>query len=141
QLDTLFKELDEAKTVREFSLSLYQFIKDGEIDKKVQKEIEDLSDKNIQLANETEQAYNLFIRLLDDSYTVFKDREVNFELFYETFYEGLKTAKFNSRPAAIDQVIIGLLDLATLQNKTYNFMVGIDYNVMRASASNKSNVT
>ena len=51
QLDTLFKELDEAKTVREFSLSLYQFIKDGEIDKKVQKEIEDLSDKNIQLAN------------------------------------------------------------------------------------------
>src|SRR5699024_12558881 len=104
QLDTLCKELDEAKTVREFSLSLYQFIKDGEIDKKVQKEIEDLSDRNIQLANETEQAYNLFIRLLDDSYTVFKDREVDFELFYETFYEGLKTAKFNSRPAAIDQV-------------------------------------
>lgn len=141
QLDTLFKELDEAKTVREFSLSLYQFIKDGEIDKKVQKEIEDLSDRNIQLANETEQAYNLFIRLLDDSYTVFKDREVDFELFYETFYEGLKTAKFNSRPAAIDQVIIGLLDLAKVENKKYIFMVGMNYNVMPAESRNTAIVT
>ena len=141
QLDTLFKQLDEAKTVREFSLSLYQFIKDSEIDKKVQKEIEDLSDRNIQLANETEQAYNLFIRLLDDSYTVFKDREVDFELFYETFYEGLKTAKFNSRPAAIDQVIIGLLDLAKLENKKYIFMVGMNYNVMPAESRNTAIVT
>ena len=108
---------------------------------KLETEISELEETNMRLRNETEQAYNLFIRLLDDSYTVFKDERVDFSLFYETFMDGLKSAAFNTRPATIDQVIIGLLDLAKVENKKYVFIIGMNYNVMPQESRSNTIVT
>ena len=47
--------------------------------------------------------------------------------------DGLKSAAFNTRPATIDRVIIGLLDLAKVENKKYVFIIGMNYNVMPQS--------
>ncbi|MFP3361702.1 hypothetical protein R0K17_30820, partial [Planococcus sp. SIMBA_143] len=74
-------------------------------------EMQALDERNeIQVRDETEQAYNMFIRLLDDAYTVFDDEEVPFTLFYETFIDGLKNAEFSLLPSTIDQVMVGSLD-------------------------------
>ncbi|WP_026867388.1 PD-(D/E)XK nuclease family protein [Jeotgalicoccus marinus] len=141
QLQRLFNQLDQGETAQDFVETIYQYIVDEGIEEKVANEIKELTDTNIRLANETEQAYNLFIRLLDDSYTVFKDEKIEFSLFYDTFTEGLKRATFNTRPAAVDQVIIGLLDLAKVENKKYVFIVGMNYNVMPQESRNTAIVT
>ena len=141
QLQRLFNAFDEGKTTKDFVETIYQFIVDEGIERKVAEEIKALNESDIRLSQETEQSYNLFIRLLDDSYTVFKDEEIDFSLFYDTFIEGLKRATFNTRPAAVDQVIIGLLDLAKVENKKYVFIVGMNYNVMPQESRNTAIVT
>ncbi|WP_213810019.1 hypothetical protein [Jeotgalicoccus sp. WY2] len=119
QLKAFFNSLNEGETVKDYVTAIYNFIVDNGILIKLEDEIHELEETDVRLRNETEQSYNLFIRLLDDSYTVFKDEEIDFSLFYETFIDGLKSATFNTRPATIDQVIIGLLDLAKVENKKY----------------------
>lgn len=141
QLQSLFNKINESTTAKEYVAAIYKFILDNGILQKLEDEINALEITNIRLRNETEQSYNLFIRLLDDSYTVFKDEEIEFSLFYETFIDGLKSATFSTRPAAIDQVIIGLLDLAKVENKKYIFIVGMNYNVMPKESRSNTIVT
>lgn len=130
QLQVFFDELKAGSNVKDYVTAIYNFIVNNGILNRLEEEIKTLENTDMRLRNETEQSYNLFIRLLDDSYTVFKDEAVDFSLFYETFVDGLKSAAFNTRPATIDQVIIGLLDLAKVENKKYVFIVGMNYNVM-----------
>ena len=141
QLDTFFNTLKEGKTAKDYVSAIYNFIVDNEVLVKLEDEIYELEETDVRLRNETEQSYNLFIRLLDDSYTVFKDAEIDFSLFYETFIDGLKSATFNTRPATIDQVIIGLLDLAKVENKKYIFIIGMNYNVMPQESRSTTIVT
>ena len=141
QLKTFFNALKEGSTVKDYVSAIYNFIVDNGILIKLEDEIHELEEKDVRLRNETEQSYNLFIRLLDDSYTVFKDAKTDFSLFYETFIDGLKSATFNTRPATIDQVIIGLLDLAKVENKKYIFIVGMNYNVMPEESRSTTIVT
>lgn len=141
QLKTFFDTLKEGTTVKDYVAAIYNFIVDNGILIKLEDEIHELEETDVRLRNETEQSYNLFIRLLDDSYTVFKDDETDFSLFYETFIDGLKSATFNTRPATIDQVIIGLLDLAKVENKKYIFIVGMNYNVMPEESRSTTIVT
>lgn len=134
-LESMFSQLDEAVTVKEYITIIYQFITDNGIDAKIEREIESLEARHdVTKRDETEQAYNLFIRLLDDAYLVFKDEAVPFGLFYETFSDGLKSAEFNLLPSTIDQVIIGSLDLAKLENKKYIFLLGMNHQVMPREA-------
>ncbi|HJG32956.1 MAG TPA: PD-(D/E)XK nuclease family protein [Jeotgalicoccus aerolatus] len=141
QLQSLFNDLKTGENVRDYVSAIYNFIVNNGILNKLETEISELEETNMRLRNETEQAYNLFIRLLDDSYTVFKDERVDFSLFYETFMDGLKSAAFNTRPATIDQVIIGLLDLAKVENKKYVFIIGMNYNVMPQESRSNTIVT
>lgn len=141
QLKLFFNSLEEGKTVKDYVSAIYNFIVDNGILLKLEEEIHELEESDVRLRNETEQSYNLFIRLLDDSYTVFKNAETDFSLFYETFIDGLKSATFNTRPATIDQVIVGLLDLAKVENKKYIFIVGMNYNVMPQESRSTTIVT
>lgn len=141
QLKSFFNALNAGKTAKDYVTAIYNFIVDNGILIKLEDEIHELEETDVRLRNETEQSYNLFIRLLDDSYTVFKDKETDFSLFYETFTDGLKSATFNTRPATIDQVIIGLLDLAKVENKKYIFIVGMNYNVMPQESRSTTIVT
>src|SRR5699024_7923042 len=113
QLSDLFNRFDQAATVKEYITIIYDFITECGIDARIEAEIGHLEQTGALIKrDETEQAYNQFIRLMDDAYIVFKDSEVSFEIFYETFKDGLLNAEFNLLPSTIDQVIIGNLDLA-----------------------------
>jgi ATP-dependent helicase/nuclease subunit B len=130
-LSELYKAFDEADNVKTYITLIYQFIHRQHISDKVVEEINMLEERREMIKrDETEQAYNLFIRLLDDAYLVFKDEPISFKTFYETFIDGLKSAEFNLLPSTIDQVIIGSLDLAKLENKKHIFLIGMNRNVM-----------
>ena len=131
QLSDLFNRFDEAATVKEYITIIHGFITEHGIDARIEAEIGHLEEMDaIIKRDETEQAYNRFIRLMDDAYIVFKEDAVTFDIFYETFKDGLLNAEFNLLPSTIDQVIVGNLDLAKVENKKYVFLIGMNRNVM-----------
>src|SRR5699024_5967263 len=110
---------------------IHGFITEHGIDARIEAEIGHLEEMDaIIKRDETEQAYNQFIRLMDDAYIVFKEDAVTFDIFYETFKDGLLNAEFNLLPSTIDQVIVGNLDLAKVENKKYVLLIGMNRNVM-----------
>lgn len=137
KLEKVFREFRKEGTVRDYINTIYDFIVDEGIIDVLAEEMQALDERNeIQVRDETEQAYNMFIRLLDDAYTVFDDEEVPFTLFYETFIDGLKNAEFSLLPSTIDQVMVGSLDLSKVENKKYIFIIGLNRDVMPRESRN-----
>lgn len=131
RLSDLYQSFDEVSDVKSYITLIYRFISEAGVQEKVYEEIKHLeAHRDIIKRDETEQAYHLFIRLLDDAYLVFKDETTTFKTFYETMIDGLKNAEFNLLPSTIDQVIIGSLDLAKLENKKHIFLIGMNRNMM-----------
>lgn len=137
-LNSLYQSFDTEDNVKAYMTHLYRFITENGIPEKILNEMKQLeTDHDIVKRDETEQAYHLFIRLLDDAYIVFKEDTVSFKTFYETLIDGLKSAEFNLLPSTIDQVIVGSLDLAKLENKKHIFIIGMNRNMMpRETRSN-----
>ncbi|MCG7331752.1 PD-(D/E)XK nuclease family protein [Salinicoccus roseus] len=137
KLEKIFREFRKEGTVRDYINTIYDFIVDEGIIDVLAEEMQALDERNeIQVRDETEQAYNMFIRLLDDAYTVFDDEQVPFTLFYETFIDGLKNAEFSLLPSTIDQVMVGSLDLSKVENKKYIFIIGLNRDVMPRESRN-----
>ena len=137
KLKRLYDDFGRELSVRDYIGRIYDFIIDEGIAEKIEDEMNDLdARKEIQKRDETEQAFNMFIRLLDDAYMVFDDAAVSFEVFYETFLDGLKNAEFSLLPSTIDQVMAGSLDLSKVENKKYIFMIGVNRDVLPKDSSN-----
>ncbi|MFC3420166.1 PD-(D/E)XK nuclease family protein [Salinicoccus hispanicus] len=137
KLERMFKEFRKEQTVRDYIDTIYNFVLEEDILDKLAEEMKMLDARHeIQTRDETEQAYNMFIRLLDDAYTVFDDEQVSFALFYETFIDGLKNAEFSLLPSTIDQVMVGSLDLSKVENKKYIFIIGLNRDVMPRESRN-----
>lgn len=124
-LRNLFNAWDNAKCVSEYLEILYNFLEDNGVLECVEDEINS-HDDTVKRTNETEEVYKHLISLMDEAYTVYKDDTISFESFMQTFVEGLEEAEFSTLPSTLDEVIIGLLDLAKVENKKYVFMVGIN---------------
>ena len=126
-LEVLFAEFRTERTVRDYIGLIYDFlVTEGIVEKITEEMVEQDENKQIQARDETEQAYNMFIRLLDDAYVVYDDEKVQFQIFYEAFMDGLKNAEFSLLPSTIDQVMVGSLDLSKVENKKYIFLIGVN---------------
>ncbi|MCD2138663.1 PD-(D/E)XK nuclease family protein [Salinicoccus halitifaciens] len=138
RLSRLFDRFDEAENVLQYITIIHEFLAEEGIMEKVEAEIHALEETgDIVKRDETEQAFNHFVKMLDDAYIVFKEEPVSFEIFHETFKDGLLNAEFSLLPSTIDQVIIGNLDLAKVENKKHVFIIGMNRNVMpRETRSN-----
>ncbi len=131
RLSGLFDRFDEADNVLQYITIIHEFLAEEGIIGKVEAEIKSLEETgDIVKRDETEQAFNHFVKMLDDAYIVFRDEPVSFEIFHETFKDGLLNAEFNLLPSTIDQVIVGSLDLAKVENKKHVFIIGMNRNVM-----------
>lgn len=70
-------------------------------------------------AEEIDQIWNGLIQILDDLVTVFDNEEMTLKRFLEVFDIGLEQLEFVMIPQTLDQVSIGTMDLAKVDNKTY----------------------
>lgn len=137
RLEVLFREFRTERTVRDYIGILYDFLlSEGIVDKVTEEMAAQDENNQIQERDETEQAYNMFIRLLDDAYVVYDDEAVRFQVFYEAFMDGLKNAEFSLLPSTIDQVMVGSLDLSKVENKKYIFLIGVNRDAMPREARN-----
>lgn len=124
-LNHLFKSIESGTKAIDYIQSIYQFLEKNRVLERLEKDIDTCEDETRK--NETEDAYNHFINLLDNAHIVYGEDEVTFELFVDNLIEGLMEAEFNLLPATLDEVTVGVLDLAKVENKKYIFMVGMNH--------------
>ncbi len=138
-LENLYAKLNDGAKAIDYIRTIYRFLEENGVLERLERHIDDIDNKNRQ--NETEDAYNHFIGLLDDANIVYGEETVEFNIFVDNLMEGLLEAEFNLLPATLDEVTVGLLDLAKVENKKYIFMIGMNNNVMPMDMSQSDIIT
>ena len=94
-----------------------------------------------QQAEEIDQIWNGFIQILDDLVTVFDTQDMSLKQFLEVFDIGLEQLEFVMIPQTLDQVSIGTMDLAKVDNKQHVYMVGMNDGSLPQPVSSSSLIT
>lgn len=131
--------LSEAHTAVEFAAAFYKVCEAFNLPSQLMTERDelDLAGKH-QQAEELDQVWNGLIQTLDDLATVFGDTEMSQKRFLELFDVGLEQLEFVMIPQTLDQVSIGTMDLAKVDNKTHVYIVGMNDGIMPQAISNSS---
>ncbi|VEG64941.1 putative ATP-dependent nuclease subunit B [Staphylococcus condimenti] len=131
------KALAEADTAETYAAAFYEAFEQFNLPSQLMTERDelDLAGEH-QQAEELDQVWNGFIQTLDDLATVFGNREMTQKRFLELFDVGLEQLEFVMIPQTLDQVSIGSMDLAKVDNKKHIYMLGMNDGTMPQAISN-----
>lgn len=129
--------LSEAVTATDFAAAFYHAFEDFDLPSQLmaKRDALDLAGKH-QQAEELDQVWNGFVHTLDDIATVFSDTEMSQTRFLELFDVGLEQLEFSMIPQTLDQVSVGTMDLAKVDNKKHVYLLGMNDGVMPQAISN-----
>ena len=97
------KSLNNNKTVFDISKSLYNFLIENNIDKKIKQKALKLQEiGQIDLANIYTSSWNILIEVLDEIVLVLGDKKVSFEKYSEILREGLNESSLGKIPANLE---------------------------------------
>ncbi|MGO3725620.1 3'-5' exonuclease, partial [Staphylococcus carnosus] len=130
------KALAEADTAETYAAAFYEAFEQFNLPSQLMTERDelDLAGEH-QQAEELDQVWNGFIQTLDDLATVFGNREMTQKRFLELFDVGLEQLEFVMIPQTLDQVSIGSMDLAKVDNKKHIYMLGMNDGTMPQAIS------
>ena len=112
------KSLSNIKTVYDISKSLYTFLIENEIDKKINEKALKLQQiGEIDLANIYSGSWNILIDILDEIVLVLGDKKVSFEKYSEILRIGLNNSSLGKIPATLDEVTVGDVDRSRSSKK------------------------
>ncbi|UXR72154.1 MULTISPECIES: helicase-exonuclease AddAB subunit AddB [unclassified Staphylococcus] len=89
-------------------------------------------------AEEVDQIWKGFIRILDEIVAVFDQQEMSHTRFLELLNVGLNGLEFSMIPQTMDQVTIGTMDLAKVDNKCHVYLIGMNDGVLPQAINGKS---
>ncbi|MEJ7173328.1 helicase-exonuclease AddAB subunit AddB [Staphylococcus caprae] len=136
------KAMSEATTVRDFATAFYESMEYFELPNQLMTERDELDVAGAhQQAEEIDQIWNGFIQILDDLVTVFDAQDMTLKQFLEVFDIGLEQLEFVMIPQTLDQVSIGTMDLAKVDNKQHVYMVGMNDGSLPQPVSSSSLIT
>lgn len=136
------KAMSDATTVRDFATAFYESMEYFELPNQLMTERDELDvEGKHQQAEEIDQIWNGFIQILDDLVTVFDTQEMTLKQFLEVFDIGLEQLEFVMIPQTLDQVSIGTMDLAKVDNKRHIYMVGMNDGSLPQPVSSSSLIT
>ena len=134
--------MSEATTVRDFATAFYESMEYFELPNQLMTERDELDVAGAhQQAEEIDQIWNGFIQILDDLVTVFDTQDMSLKQFLEVFDIGLEQLEFVMIPQTLDQVSIGTMDLAKVDNKQHVYMVGMNDGSLPQPVSSSSLIT
>lgn len=134
--------MNEAENVRGFATAFYETMEAFDLPKYLMTHRDQLDvDGRHEEAEEIDQIWNGLIQILDDLVTVFDNEEMTLKRFLEVFDIGLEQLEFVMIPQTLDQVSIGTMDLAKVDNKKHIYMVGMNDGAMPQPVSSSSLIT
>ena len=133
-----FKQnLNNQKTVKDISKSLYEFLIKNNIDKKLNEKVNILEKAGkIDLANIYSNSWNIFMEVLDSLVLVLGDKKISFEKYTELIKIGLSNSSLGKIPATLDEVTVGDVDRSKSSKKKVVFIIGLNDGVF--PSNNKS---
>ncbi len=126
-LKDFLESLENGKTVKDITCSLYKFIEDRKIYEMLNNKIAILMNSGeIDLANIYSSSYNLLIDILDDLVDVLGNEKISFEKYAEILKVGFNNSNLGKIPATLDEVIIGNVDRTRSSRKKVIFIIGLN---------------
>ena len=132
------KTLNNNKTVLDITKSLYKFLIENEIDKKINEKALKLQEiGEIDLANIYSSSWNILVEVLDEMELVIGDKKVSFEKYSELLKIGLNKSSLGKIPATIDEVTVGDVDRSRSSKKRIVFIIGLNDGVFPSNNKNE----
>lgn len=136
------KQMSQAATVKDFATAFYESMEYFELPNQLMTERDELDlNGNHEKAEEIDQIWNGLIQILDDLVLVFGDEPMSMDRFLEVFDIGLEQLEFVMIPQTLDQVSIGTMDLAKVDNKQHVYLVGMNDGTMPQPVTASSLIT
>lgn len=121
------KTLNSNKTVSDITKSLYNFLIENKIDKKINEKVIKLQKLGeIDLANIYSSSWNILMDILDEMVLVLGDKKVSFEKYSEILRIGLNNSSLGKIPATLDEVTVGDVDRSRSSKKRVVFIIGLN---------------
>lgn len=123
-----FKEnLGRQKTVRDISEKIYEFLKELDVDVKLNNKIQVLTELGeLETANEYLTGLQMVIATLDEMVSLFSDEKISFEKYIELLKIGISGNILGTIPATLDQVIVGDVDRSKSHKVKAVFIIGLN---------------
>lgn len=136
------QQMSQATTVRDFATAFYESMEYFELPNQLMTERDELdASGEHEAAEEIDQIWNGLIGILDDLVTVFDTEEMTLQRFLDVFDIGLEQLEFVMIPQTLDQVSIGTMDLAKVDNKQHVYLVGMNDGIMPQPVTASSLIT
>ncbi|MBU9719930.1 MULTISPECIES: helicase-exonuclease AddAB subunit AddB [Bacillaceae] len=133
------RKMKRAKSVREQCETLYLFLEECEVPKKLEnmrKSSEEMGE--LRLSREHDQVWSAVIDLLDQMVEMAGNEKVSFDMFRTMLDSGLESIKFAIIPPALDQVIVADMERSRLSDIQCAFIMGVNEGVIPAKPDDGS---
>lgn len=121
-----FEQLDQAETMRDGVLALYEFLITHQVDRALLLLREQFIEQGmLQKAKEQEQVWQTFMNLLDEFVEILGHQPFDFELFYTVILDNFKQAEYSLVPSSLDEVKISSMDSKRADSKKITFAIGL----------------
>ena len=94
----------------DLSKAIYEFLIENEIDKKLKKKADILSETDADLASEYEASFNTIIKILDEIVKIFGNENLSFDKYASFLKISFSENGLGKLPASFDQVTVGDVD-------------------------------
>ena len=123
----LKESIKKEKTAINITKSLYEFIQNQKIEKKVISRISKLEEeKNIDLANEYKSSYQVLIEILDKIVLIFNEEKISLDNYSKILKIGLKNSGLGKIPGTQDQVTFGDVNRSRSHKVQNIFIIGLN---------------
>lgn len=120
------KQAAEKHTAREFGEMIYALLEKHRMVEKIQRLIGDLRAHSLlDEANENNQVWNVFVRVLEQADEIFGEREMGLKKYRELIIEALKSHELAVIPPAQDQIIVGDVARSRSDSKKIVYICGM----------------
>ncbi|PAK59555.1 ATP-dependent helicase [Lentilactobacillus kefiri] len=124
-LPKFYKKFYKAKTNREASGILYQFLADAGVIDRLKSWRDDATDAgDMNRSTQVEQVWRTFCSLLDECVQILGDKPFVPEDFWSLIYAGFQGADYSQIPSTLDQVSISESGMVQMADHKVTFMIG-----------------
>ncbi len=121
------KKAEGKHTAREYGELIVELLEQHRMLEKIQRLITDLrSNDLLDEANENNQVWNIFVRVLEQADEVFGEQEMSLAKYRELIVESLKSHKLAVIPPAQDQIIVGDVSRSRIDSKKIIYICGMN---------------
>lgn len=120
-------KLQGLKTVKEITTALYKFLKENNINEKLQEKIQILNQQGeLEKAKEYEISFQTIMNLFDEIVLILGEQNITFDKYAKVFKMGLGQSDLGTIPATLDQVIVGDVDRSRSHKVKVAFLIGLN---------------